>query len=262
MTYSHVAIAFVHPHEVAALFTTSLWRTVADMPGVEIIDMGSGPMIAPARNEIALTFMSQTNADVLLTVDADMAFSPERVKRLIECIDEDSPIMGGLCFVVGRTGLLEPTIKVTDPVNGGLEVVWDYPKNGIVSCDATGTAFLGAHRSVFEKLLGTYGDTPYPFYADTAHGGIPWSEDVTFCIRARQHGFPVKVHTGISIGHIKPYVYTEADYDAQKAVIAVRGEEAVKHEYMVRMGLLEDDTPPAKPWLTRAERRRLARAKR
>ena len=246
MTYEHVAIAFVHPHEYSALFGTSLWRTVAACPGIHVIDLGSGPMIASARNEIALAFMD-SNADILLMADADMAFSPAQLQRLVGLVDDDSPIVGGLCFVVGRSGILEPTLKVTDPVNGGLKVVWEYPKNALVSIDATGGAFLAVHRQVFVKLLDTYGDQPYPFFADTSHGGIPWGEDITMCIRARQQGFPVKCHTGIDIGHIKPYVYTEDDYVAQQAELAVVGEDAVKHRYLVKMGLLDRDVARAAP---------------
>lgn len=257
MTYEHVAIAFVHPHEYSALFGTSLWRTVGDMPGIHVIDLGSGPMIASARNEIALAFLD-TDADILVMVDADMAFSPRQVQRLVGLVDDDSPIVGGLCFVVGRSGILEPTLKVTDPVNGGLKVVWEYPKDALCSVDATGGAFMAVHRQVFVKLLEEYGDQPYPFFADTSHGGIPWGEDITFCIRSRRH-FPVKVHTGIDIGHIKPYVYTEDDYVAQQAELAVVGEDAVKHRYLMKMGLLDREAP--EPFMNRAQRRRLARAK-
>lgn len=258
MTFEKLALAFVHPHEYSAQFGQSLWRTVAGHPGLEIIDMGSGPMIASARNEIALTFLSQTQADWLLMVDADMAFHPKQIDRLLEHANPSStPIIGGLCFVVGRTGILEPTIKVTDPVDGGLKVVWDYPEDALVGCDATGCAFLMVHRSVFEALLQTYGDHAYPFFADTMHGAIPWGEDVTFCIRARQHGYPVKVHTGISVGHVKPYIYTDIDYREQRARIAMVGEDAVKHEHAIRQGLIVDE--PAAPHLNRQQRRALAR---
>lgn len=264
MSFDHVALAFIHPHEYSALFGTALWRTVASHPGIEVIDLGSGPMVASARNEVAFTFLERTKAEIILMVDADMAFPPTHVDRIVELVDADeSPIVGGLCFVVGRSGILEPTLKVTDPEHGGLKVVWDYPRDTLVSIDATGCAFLAVHRSVFVKLLETYGDQAFPLFADSTHGGIPWGEDVTFCVRARQHGYPVKVHTGIRVGHVKPYIYTEDDYIEQKARIAAVGEDHVKAEHARRMGLVDAAIdPPVVRQLSRRDRRMLARASR
>lgn len=261
MTFDHIAVAFIHPHKVDSLFQTALWRTVAAHPGIQVIDMGSGPMIAPARNEIVRTFLSHDDWDWLWMIDADMTFPPETLDRLLEAADKTTtPILGGLCFIVGRAGKIEPTLRVTDADEGGLKVVWDYPENAVVSVDATGGACLLVHRSVFERLAETYNDNPYPFFADSAHGQIQWGEDVTFCIRARQHGFPVKVHTGIEIGHVKPYVYGSYDYKLYRQRVAEIGEDAYANEYLTRQGVTAAD--PATPVSqNRAVRRRLARAR-
>lgn len=254
--WSRVAFSFIHPHEYSAHFGRSMWRAVADHPGIRMLDMWSGPGVAASRNEIALAFMD-TDADVLLMADADMVFPPTHVDRITELVSVDQPIVGGLCFIVGKKGILEPTIRILDPVDGGLQTVWDYPHDALVSVDATGGAFLAVHRVVFEKLLATYGEQAFPFFADSQHGGMQWSEDTTFCIRARQHGFPVRVHTGLRVGHVKPYIYTESDYLAQRAEIATFGLDHVKAEHDVRMALA--DEPVRMPEPNRAQRRQMAR---
>jgi hypothetical protein len=38
------------------------------------------------------------------------------------------------------------------------------------------------------------------------------SEDITFCLRAGACGFPVYVHTGIEIGHMKEQMLTAELY--------------------------------------------------
>jgi hypothetical protein len=266
MNYSDVSLAFCHPHEYSGLFGAFLWRTVSCYPGIDVIDLGSGPMVSAARNEMALTFLSRPQQpNWFLMMDADMSAHPDIVQRLLDVADPDeSPIVGGLCFIAGRAGKIEPTLKVFDEEKGGLVTLWDYPENAIVSLEATGGACLLVHRSVFVRLLETYGDHAYPFFADTSHGGHPFGEDVTFCIRARQHGFPVKVHTGIEVGHVKPYVYGSYDYKLYRERVAEIGEEAYTEEYMRRVGLKSNapggETRPIESQrLNRRQRRTLAR---
>lgn len=256
-----VALAYCHPHRIDAGFHTSMWRMLQQHPRMEVIELGSGPMIASARNELAFAFLDYPGApDWMFMVDADMAFPPDLVDRLLDHADrDDTPILGALCFVVSRTGKIEPTLKVTDPDNGGLRCIWDYPEDALVSVDATGGACLLVHRSVFERLHEDYGNgkNAYPFFADAQHGGYEFGEDVTFCLRARKAGFPVKVHTGIEAGHIKPYVYTSADYKAYRARLAEVGEDQLRTEHLQRTGLLSTPGPFRAP--NRQERRALAR---
>jgi hypothetical protein len=258
MNFEHVAFAFIHPHEYSAHFGRSMWRTVAEHPGIQMLDMGSGPGIAGARNEIVYAFLNDTDCQVLVMADADMAFHPRHVDQIVGLVSREQPIVGGLCFIVGRLGILEPTIRVLDPELGGLQTVWDYPRDALISVDATGGAFLAVHRCVFEKLLEEYGEHPYPFFAESSHGGFRYSEDTTFCIRARRH-FPVKVHTGIKIGHVKPYIYTEDDYVEQRARLSAFGRDHVEAEHMARMAIADPGELDASPAPNRAQRRQMAR---
>ena len=59
---------------------------------------------------------------------------------------------------------------------------------------------------------------PHPWYAETytPTGGY-YGEDITFCLRARSVGAKVGVHTGVPIGHVKPKVLSEPEWDVQQA---------------------------------------------
>ncbi len=73
---------------------------------------------------------------------------------------------------------------------------------------ATGSGCLLIHRDVLEALHEHHGDHVSYFYEDRrvpADGGERrWmGEDLTFCLQARELGFPVIVDTSIHVGHHK-----------------------------------------------------------
>ena len=218
-----VVVAYVHPGHVDGGFHTSLINLfVWDLQGPRrILDGGghiamqSGANITGARNDTVRMFLESHTADWLLWIDSDMVFTPDSLERLLRAADpKERPIMGGLCFgkwIGGPYDEIFPTIYWWDDSSGTPGVVRanEYPENAVWSVGATGSAFILIHRSVFE---GMSFPEPYPFYQETALAGHPVSEDMTFCLRAVASGFPIFVHTGVKVGHVKPETIGEPEY--------------------------------------------------
>ena len=64
------------------------------------------------------------------------------------------------------------------------------------------------HRNVFEKLQQILSDDPWPWFGhdiiQTVRGAERAGEDVTFCKRAREAGFKIVGHCGVTVEHYKP----------------------------------------------------------
>jgi GT2 family glycosyltransferase len=207
------------------------------------LDLTSGANIVTARNKIARRFLEEyPSAEWLWLVDADMTFAPDTLDKLLKSAHRtDRPIMGGLCFALmkGEAQEIVPTLYGLS--QGDAMTRWTgFPRDQVVQVVGTGAACLLIHRTVLEgilslewdeafedKYLAQYGQPsgtpigsrmfppPWPWFAETIIGtdwGDSRSEDLTFCLRAAQAGFPVHVDTSVKIGHVKPVVIDEAAY--------------------------------------------------
>lgn len=192
------------------------------------IRCGSGDLVA-ARNQAVASFLRYDRADWLFMVDTDMGFRPDTVERLLEAADpETAPVVGALCFAQreeapdqlgGYRCLAAPTVM--DWVEGegpgfeyGWRVRWDYEADTLARVDGTGAACILIHRSVFERIEAAYGPVWYDRIPNTSTGTLI-GEDLSFCLRARELGIPMFVHTGIPTTHFKHLWLGEAEYREQ-----------------------------------------------
>lgn len=222
---SNIMIGWISPGDVTASMAKSVVDTLIvdkERRITNSVALQSSPRIVEARTQLVHSFLELSKCDWLLTVDADMSWNYEDFDRLCRAADpEKRPILGGLCFAGGRLSPdgplnIKPTIyRVWKDDTGELqsETVYDYPKDRVCKIDATGAAFMLIHRSVLVRMGQLYGSHPYPWYNESFIGGAPVGEDVTFCIRAANAGFPVHVHTGVKVRHEKRYYLTEMLYD-------------------------------------------------
>lgn len=172
----------------------------------------SGANVTTSRNAIVRRFLAEPGLTHLLFIDSDMVFERDTLDRLLFA---DAPIVSGLCF--GQryhdNGLSFFTVMFRRD-DSGFYRVEDYPDNQVIDVDAVGAACLLIRREVLEDLEELHPD-PWPWFAEeaTPDGGIH-SEDITFCLRARAAGWPVQVHTGVKLGHVKAHHVTEDVYRA------------------------------------------------
>lgn len=262
-----VVVAYVHPvGEVNARFHCSILDLIVrdGMQGGPItrggghLPISSGANIVTARNTVVRKFLEETNAEWLWWLDSDMVVEDTTLDRLLTSADaKERPIVGGLCFALlkGDAQEIVPTLygfsqaQTMVRYNG-------FPEDQVVQVVGTGSACILIHRSVFTTMLemrwdeereaaflastgGPSGRTigsavfppPWPWYAETITGtkwGDVISEDLTFCLRAAQAGFPVHVDTSIEIGHVKPVVIDKAAFHK-----ALPDEEAPAPTYIV-----------------------------
>lgn len=170
----------------------------------------SGPRIAAGRNHLVEAFLA-TPGEWLLMVDDDMVFPDDVVERFLKVAHpRKAPIVGGLAFGVGRDGIFPTLFRLSEEAQSPVRMdAW--PLDEVVEVDATGAACLFVHRSVFEALAEEY-SKPWQWFQETTLHGNSVGEDMTFCLRARAAGFPIKVDTSIKFGHVKPRVIDEDEY--------------------------------------------------
>jgi hypothetical protein len=206
--------------------------------------LSSGANIVTARNRIVRAFLDDfpTKPEWLWFIDADMTFQSDILDTLLESADAaERPIMGGLCFALmkGEAQEIVPTLYgFTSETMPKMVRYNAYPVDQLVQVVGTGAACLLVHRRVFETIRDArwgqedadkYAEQsggqpfpyplgalkfppPWPFFAETVTGqnwGDSMSEDLTFCLRAAQCGFPIHVDTRAKTGHVKPIVIDE-----------------------------------------------------
>lgn len=247
-----VAVAYAHPSDLSSKFHTSLIRLlVLDAEGARVdgekvggrgritrggahIPVHSGAQITKTRNRIVHDFLALEGIDWLWMVDADMTFDPDILERLIAAAHPtERPIVGGLCFAYMRDQPRKfwPTMYAYVPGTERLRRLTSYPADSLVPVAATGAACTLIHRSVLEQMQTRF-PPPWPWYAETPFyeknpdgspdlsTGDAYSEDITFCLRAQAAGFPVYVHTGIRLGHVKEFEADEEGFLAESAMLA------------------------------------------
>lgn len=222
-----LVIAYIHPGQVSAYFLEAMLGTVLVDDRREqriqtILQDWSSANVSQSRNKLTAKFLDEYDAEWLLWIDADMAFTPDAVYGIMAKADpEKYPIVGGLCFGAFHDRLF-PTIYLWGENPDGKLVTYrptEYPLNQMVYVAATGAAFLLIHRSVLHKIRDHGFSKTFPWFQETEYDGDPVGEDLTFCLRAAQLGIPVFVDTSVKIGHHKSTVLTEDVFLAQRAAM-------------------------------------------
>lgn len=220
-----VIIGNVHPGTHSAAFTNSLVRclmydvaTARSLAGY--LDHWSSANVSSSRNLVVENFLAHdSQAEWLLFIDSDMQFDHTAVEQLLASADsETAPIVGGLCFGATEDALFPTIYRLTTTDDGPVCVrAGNYPHDQLVPCDATGAAFLFIHRGVLEAMRERAFNRTFPWFQEVEMSGKPVGEDIAFCLRARQMGYPIYVDTRVKVGHHKSTFYTEAMFDAQHA---------------------------------------------
>jgi GT2 family glycosyltransferase len=194
---------------------------------------GSGGIVE-ARNQVHEQ-VADLDASIqwLFWIDADMGFEADALDRLLAAADPvERPVVGGLCFAWkeiqpdGMSGyhcVSRPTIfDWVEHPDGHKRFtgVVDYPRNELVQCAGTGTAFLLVHRSVIEAVGANVEEQGRWFDRIKGSDGSKLGEDISFCVRVTAAGFPIHVHTGIRTNHLKEAWISESVFDSERVVAA------------------------------------------
>jgi len=212
-----VCVVWLDNGEVTSDFAVSIsdiFRAQSHVINGRVI-VRSGGAITRGRNSSISTFLSSCDDEWALLVDSDMSFPVEAFTTVLNAADATTrPVVGGLCFAhsgqyAGPFQTLIPTIYHSTG-EGAYRPMWDYPDNEMVECDATGAAFLLVHRSVLLDVREKVGLGEWSWFHEGPSGDLStWmGEDVIFCEIIKAAGYPIFVHTGAKIGHVKGTNYT------------------------------------------------------
>jgi len=216
-----VSIGSCDPGMVSGSFAFALMQLSAvrsSRLGSHIRIKGSG-LLSKQRNRVVKHFLDTTDSDWLLMIDSDEQLSVENFDKLIDAAHHiERPIVAGLVFAAFDVGWIypQPLPAIFMEQENGFLPLYNYDKNSIFEIDAAGTGCLLVHRSVLEKMrehTTEHQGQDWCWFWDGAINGEWVGEDLLFCRRAKQLGFPIYAHTGVILPHLKTYWVQEAHHE-------------------------------------------------
>ena len=196
---------------------------------------GHDSLITRSRNKIVATFLDRPEATHLFFVDADIAFKPEAVKRIL---DFDQDVVAGMYPIKNIDwqwfhASMKPDAKESELKELGLNFVGTpiagegrEERNGFVTGSYAGTGFMMIKRRVLERMITAYPETKYevahtyPRVAKQSPNqfalfdcvidkktSIYLSEDFAFCQRWRDIGGKIWLDTETRLTHTGVYAY-------------------------------------------------------
>ena len=162
-------------------------------------------LVCRARNNLVAKFLANKNATHLMFVDADIAWDPEYVLRMV--LHDKGVVCGAYPMKT------EPIRYVINRLEGGQSA------DPLYEVSTAGTGFMLIKREIIESLIEKLPETKYRdnlnlgaqfephMYAlfDTMidENGNYLSEDWTFCKRVREIlGKPIWIDAGINLDHL------------------------------------------------------------
>lgn len=169
----------------------------------------AGPFHEENRNNLVRKFMP-AKADWLLQIDTDMVFDYLDIYALYDAaIESGAKILSALCFTrIPQDGHDKPVLVPAqfDFVDGVLNPRMEM-RPGVYEIDAAGGACMLVHKSVFLEMEKHYQGDSWKWYGRdlvmTPTGPERMGEDITFCIRAKKHGFKVYGCGHVVFNHMK-----------------------------------------------------------
>ena len=216
-----VTVGWIDPGKVDADFCMSMITLLnARSERVAGATRVGGSLLSRQRNELVVAFLDNTASDWLFIIDSDETITPEAFDKLCAAAhDKDRPIVAGLYFGSWPGDGIYPTpvpMILRRNETGRFDAVDDIPDNTIIDIDAAGTGALLIHRSVLEAMRAKSAASPvaeheagrWCWFRDMPAGGDWIGEDIYFCMRAKDLGFPIVAATGARLGHHKSYWVT------------------------------------------------------
>jgi len=212
-----------HGGQVRAEHYMSAVATMRELgPKGVVVDIGLVPdesLVPRARNILVSQFLN-TKCDSMMFIDADMAWSPDHVLRLLAwSSDWDKAVVGAAG--VRRSEPPSFCVNFIHREDQGIEVC---PTTGCVSLRHLGTGFILIRREAIERLIRLHPELAYTETDRTGQvtgthhllfnmhmdGGHCYSEDYHFCDLWRKAGGKVWADPQIALQHIGTKSYTGA----------------------------------------------------
>ena len=173
------------------------------------IAFSANSLVYDSRNLLSKK-ASEEGFDRILWLDSDVTFKPDMFERLSKRLDEGYQFVSGL--YVKRKTPIEPTIFKTvymmDDKLPKADCYFDYPE-GIFEIAACGFGAVMMDICVLNSVGMEFGLPFSPI--------LGFSEDISFCMRAKQVGYKLYCDSTIKLGHIGYKEFTEDDFERSKS---------------------------------------------
>lgn len=222
--------------QISVHCATSLFKLQAQVRryrdfNLKILFKDGDALITRARSSLISQFLDDADATHMLFVDADIAFEPEQVIRLIQCGAQ----MCAAIYPVKRIDWAK--VKTTmaaarpNPAAAALQYVFevDNPsaviaQDGFVKVRYAGTGFLMIRREALERMCERYPQLQYRrdhsidaasesskrfalFESMIAEDGTYLSEDFAFCKRWTEMGGEIWADLNSKLNHVGPMTF-------------------------------------------------------
>lgn len=211
-----VTIAMPHRDDFTAECVISLIRMMFSSKHITAPYFArSNGMLELTRTQLLLS--DAYECDYCLFVDTDTIFPPHALNQLVA---HDKDIVSGVVYM--GTYPHSPAVFKRHPQHGLMAHMWEIP-NQLFEADAVGAAFLMVKKTVIDKfrdpkIIAEYG-SPFAQIEN-------FSEDISFCIRAKALGFQIWVDPTLKLGHNKTLTIWPETYENIK--IETQGEDFAK----------------------------------
>lgn len=203
-----VVVAYCHNGTVQERFNRSLldllvYETSKGLRSIELCS-AVGPYIEDNRNSIVVEFL-KTKAEWLMFFDNDMTFTPDLMDTLFSVADNHRRIVAGFYLTLTDKGAMCSSWLDFGP-NGTLQTMGAIKRDHLHEVASVGMGGTLIHRSVFQAISEVRSSLPpdnWIWYGRDLINGIRHGEDVTFCLRARDAGFPSWGYSRAQLGHLK-----------------------------------------------------------
>lgn len=209
----HVLIGNVNPGFVSSDFMASIINFMVYDSHERQMFRGYLPWQASAclsiyRNFVVSAFLA-TDYEWLWFLDSDIGIDNHTLYRLLDAAEAfDSPIMSGIYMSLNNRGEMKPCLYYAGIENGKNTMVQydEVPEPtlgyGVAEVNGVGAGCLLIRRDVLVSMEKTYGQ-PKPWFDELIYAGVPYGEDLTFCKRASDLGYPILVNTTTHVSHQK-----------------------------------------------------------
>lgn len=207
-TYMLVPIYRDDPRDSALRITKGCVNSAVSELGLGLIAARGISGVDTARAMLVRDALKQPDCDRVLFIDADMAFGPEQIAKLLS---HNEPIVG---LPYANRHDKQPAIQLmAEAFTTAPElqnVLMGPGVRPLLEVRGTGTGCLAITREVFETMQPRFPPTrhglrtwftPGLFYDDATQSDEYYSDDYAFCARARRDGFKVKVDTTEPVLH-------------------------------------------------------------
>ncbi len=136
----------------------------------------------------------------VLWIDDDVVVDGASVLRLLDCIDEDHPVVAALSFE--RYGEFRPAIwtrRICGQYQISIDQILDYPEDELIEIAASGLCCVAFDRDVFRAIK-----KPYFDWIQRGYKRESCTPDGYLFGQFMDHRIPCYCHTGIKVGHMAP----------------------------------------------------------